>query len=146
VSEAFSTGAPGGELRRRPPRDKPGAESGRQCIEQPSTYVNGTAVRFLTRTFPGSDGALLGPALRPIWRLPERVPFLRRTAGRQRIAFGRGAGQRTRLIFGRIKRFVRGIGYGINGRIGLHDEAPVDGNNSRHHPRNRYSRIGRFSR
>lgn len=74
VSEAFSTGVSGGELRRRPPRDQPCAESGRQCIEQPSIYINGTTVRLFTRRFPNSGSA--ADVLYDGWR--DRVSEARR--------------------------------------------------------------------
>jgi hypothetical protein len=39
----------------------------------------------------------------------------------QRVRVWRRAGQRARLLFWRVERLIRRVGYGIDGRIGLHD-------------------------
>lgn len=65
--------------------------------------------------------------MKELTRSAERLLVLRRSSGRQRISFRRGARQRARLLSGFVERLVGRIRNGIDSGIGLHDRRPVDG-------------------
>jgi hypothetical protein len=80
------------------------------------------------------------PALVVTLGTTERLLIFGSRAWRKWISFRRRTGQGTRLLAGFVERLVDGVGDGVDGGIGLHDERLVDGNVSRHPTRNGHSR------